>query len=60
MVFKLNGEVHNDALQLERSKLFDPSGKNRPMREWVQVPYNHSDKWEYFAEKAFHYLTESR
>lgn len=38
MVFKLNGDIHSEALQLEGSKFFDLSGKNRPMKEWVQVP----------------------
>lgn len=33
MVFKLFGEVHKDALSLDGSQLFDPSGKNRPMKE---------------------------
>ena len=41
MVFKLNGEIHTEALSLNGSKLFDPSGKNRPMKEWIQVPYSY-------------------
>lgn len=38
VVFKLTGEDHADALELQGARLFDPSGKGRPMREWVQVP----------------------
>ncbi len=52
MVFKLNGEVHQEALSLDDSKLFDPSGKNRPMKQWVQIPFEHKDKWKLFAEKS--------
>jgi len=37
MVFKLTDKIHADALSLDGSELFDPSGKKRPMKEWVQV-----------------------
>ena len=33
MVFKLTGNAHSDALALDGSKLFAPSGKKRPMKE---------------------------
>ncbi|MCG8329900.1 MAG: hypothetical protein MI974_19545 [Chitinophagales bacterium] len=56
MVFKLNGEVHSQALNLEGAHLFDPSGKKRPMKEWVQVPYKHQEKWTIFAEEALKYV----
>ncbi len=57
MVFKLklNSEIHQEALSLDGSKLFDPSGKNRPMKEWVQVPFDYKNKWEAFAVSAFDY-----
>lgn len=56
MVFKLTGEAHREAINLSGTKLFDPSGKNRPMKEWVQVPAVHSVKWEEFARFSFEYL----
>ena len=56
MVFKLKGEPHSRALGLDGSKLFDPSGKNRAMKEWVQVPSSHSDKWTAFANEALKYV----
>lgn len=56
MIFKLTGLVHRDALALEGSQLFDPSGKKRPMKEWVQVPSDHSDKWAKFAKEALQYV----
>lgn len=53
MVFKLtNSEIHKEAMALTGAKLFDPSGKNRPMKQWVQIPAEYSEKWIYFAEKA--------
>lgn len=56
MVFKLSGETHKEALSLDGSQLFDPSGKKRPMKEWVQVSADHSDKWKIFAKAAFKYV----
>ncbi|MGV3631654.1 MAG: hypothetical protein ACO1O6_10615 [Bacteroidota bacterium] len=56
MVFKLNGEMHSEALALDGSRLFDPSGKHRPMKEWVQVPGEYSEKWAEFAEAALEYV----
>jgi hypothetical protein len=56
MVFKLTDKVHKDALSLDGSELFDPSGKKRPMKEWVQVPYDYSDKWPKYAKSAFDYV----
>lgn len=37
MVFKLSTKLLNEVLQLEVAHLFVPSGKKRPMKEWVQV-----------------------
>lgn len=56
MVFKLTGEVHQDALSLDGTRMFDPSGKKRPMKEWVQVPYDYVDKWEEYAKEALNYV----
>lgn len=56
MVFKLPGTYRYAALQLKDARLFDPSGKNRPMKEWVQVPGIHSVKWQEFANAAFEYV----
>ena len=56
MVFKLKGDAHAEALDLAGSVLFDPSGKNRPMREWVQVPHKHHALWPALAKSAFSYV----
>lgn len=56
MVFKLPIEIKIDALNLSGAKLFDPSGKNRPMKEWIQVPYKYSEKWLKFAIDSFKYI----
>lgn len=56
MVFKLTGDEKDKALALSGAKLFDPSGKNRPMKEWIQVPLDHNDAWPAFAEAAKTYV----
>jgi hypothetical protein len=56
MVFKLSGDYHQKALGLKGSQLFDPSGKKRPMKEWVQVPYKHNEHWVLFAKSAKQYV----
>jgi hypothetical protein len=60
MVFKLTGDIHRQALNMSDSKLFDPSGKGRPMKEWVQVPYHHKEHWQKFAESALEYVMGNR
>jgi hypothetical protein len=56
MVFKLYGKSHARALTLPGAHLFDPSGRNRPMKEWVQVPYAQVEHWEELAADALEYV----
>lgn len=56
MVFKLSGAVHQEALGLAGSQLFDPSGRGRAMKEWVQVTYAHHQHWARFARAALAYV----
>jgi hypothetical protein len=56
MVFKLQGNEHEKALSLKGAQLFDPSGKKRPMKEWVQVPPAHAEKWKKLAGAALNYV----
>lgn len=56
MVFKLNGDAHKKALALAGAHLFDPSGMNRPMKEWVVVPYAHKARWRAFAQNALDHV----
>ena len=44
--------AHADALGLAGAHLFDPSGKDRPMKDWVSVPPAHAGRWPEFAELA--------
>ncbi|WP_430401654.1 hypothetical protein [Fluviicola sp.] len=58
LVFKLTGDAHSEALSLDGSEAFDPSGKNRPMKEWVQVPFHYREKWGEFAKSALEYVKD--
>lgn len=42
--------AHAEALALEGAEPFDPSGKGRPMKDWVAVPASQSDAWPRLAE----------
>src|SRR5438874_4480153 len=53
MVFKLPDAASRErALALVGAELFDPSGRGRPMKEWVQVPLAHEQDWPDLAEQA--------
>jgi hypothetical protein len=56
LVCKMAGDSHKEALSLDGSKLFDPSDKGRPMKEWVQISFAHKNKWKQFAEEAAKYV----
>ena len=56
MVFKLSGDIYHEALSYDDAVLFDPSKKQRPMKEWVQVPYHYKDQWARFAKEAAAYV----
>jgi len=52
IVCKLLGEVHTEAMQWAGATLSNPMGNDKPMGNWVQIPFRYSDKWEYFAKFA--------
>lgn len=59
LVFKLEGKTHEVALKLKGSVLFDPSGKGRAMKEWVQVTTAHMIKFPDLAKEAMKYVKSS-
>ena len=56
LAFKLTGEAHSEALNIEGAKLFDPRGKGSPFKEWVQVPSAQSSTWPDLAAQAYEYV----
>jgi hypothetical protein len=59
MVFKLDDDGVERAKALRGASLFDPSGSDRPMRQWVQVPFSHRAQWHKLAEEARQYVESS-
>ena len=60
MVFKLGGTSHAEALALPGARLFDPSERGRPMKEWVVVPNEHVSRWLEFARNGFDYVANKK
>ena len=56
IVFKLPESEHKKGMALAGSVLWDPSGKDRPMKEWVQVSIVHKEKFKGFAKAAAEYV----
>ncbi|WP_427134306.1 hypothetical protein [Pseudarthrobacter sp. S9] len=54
MAFKLGRDspAHARALQYPGAQLFDPSGMERPFKDWVEVPAGSAEAWPALAEAA--------
>lgn len=48
IVVKLSGDQLSEATGLEGVQLFQPM-EGRPMKEWVQIPFEYKDRWKEFA-----------
>jgi hypothetical protein len=57
MVFKLTGSAREQAMTLQDAKLFDPSGKGRPMKEWIALTPFTRDQWPQWADAALAYVS---
>jgi hypothetical protein len=57
MIFKLDHKSLQEALSLDGAKLFEPMD-NRPMREWVQLSSDYSERWFEFSQKAQEYVAK--
>ena len=58
IALKLAGDDHRAALALEGARLWDPSGKHRPMKEWVQIPFACAAAWPDMAVQALTYVEQ--
>jgi hypothetical protein len=56
VVFKLTGPEHKKAMAVAGAQLWDPSGKARPMKEWVALPALASKTFSSFATAAMAYV----
>ncbi|MBC7631500.1 hypothetical protein [Aeromicrobium sp.] len=44
--------THTEALALDGVQPFDPSGKGRPLKDWVAVPASQGQAWPRLTEAA--------
>lgn len=56
IVFKLTGEEHRKAMAQPGAVLWDPSGKGRPMKEWVALTLSAKKHFGSLAEASVEYL----
>jgi hypothetical protein len=57
MVFKLGqDEIKLIKHQYPGSENWDPSGKNRAMKDWLQMPEEYSNQWLTMAKKAIEFV----
>jgi hypothetical protein len=56
IVFKLTGDSHAKAIGLPGAVLWDPSGKGRPMKEWVALGAEHARQFLALAKAALKYV----
>lgn len=53
MVFKLGKEeIELIKPNYPGAQNWDPSGKGRPMKDWIQIPTDFTDDWQDLAEQA--------
>ena len=57
MVFKIGREEIKELLyKYSGSKNWDPSGKNRAMKDWIQIPEEYKSDWSQLMQKAIEFM----
>lgn len=57
MVFRLGAEqIEHIRASYPTAKNWDPSGKNRPMKDWLSVPFDFQSDWISLAEQSLEQL----
>ena len=59
VIFKLNSPQHDKASSLKGAELWDPSGKGRPMKEWVAIPASENKSFTALARGALEYVSST-
>lgn len=61
MIFKLGQEEVNFLKEKYNGSCnWDPSGKNRPMKDWLEIPADYESDWEQLAKQAMEYVEENK
>jgi len=57
MVFKIGKEaVDNLLVKYDGAKNWDPSSKNRPMKDWIQIPGAYKSDWKELRDMAVGFM----
>lgn len=60
LAFRIGRDITSEWLgTLKDSKLFDPSGKGRPFKDWIQVPLQHQNKYRDLADIALKFTLDN-
>ena len=60
MVFKIGRDEIEDVIKKYKgAKKFDPSGKKRPMKDWLQVPFAHKKDWLKLSKQALKFTIDN-
>jgi hypothetical protein len=59
VVFKLTKPEHEKAMAVVGATLWDPSGKGRPMKEWVALPVGAFRMFQSLAVAAMAYVSSA-
>ncbi len=60
IVCKLFDEVKERALEIPEVGFFNPMGGDKPMSNWIQLPYSAKDYWEEYAIYALDFVKQGR
>ena len=55
MVFKLQGNMADEAQSLDGSHTFEPA-LGKKLNGWIQVPFDYAARWEEFARAAVEFV----
>jgi len=59
MVFKIGKEEVDSLLtKYKNSKNWDPSGKGRAMKDWIQIPQEYKADWKKLATNALEFTSK--
>ena len=57
LVVKVGKEAIKEMFpKFEGAVLFDPSGKGRPMKDWLQIPETYKEQWPSLALQALDFV----
>jgi len=57
LVVKIGREaIEKSTSKYEHARLFDPSGKGRPMKDWLQLPQEYEEDWLKLAKEAYKFV----